>query len=215
MRGEHGRRYVPAWLRIATLSFCLSVLAGCGQGTVQDALGMGKRSPDEFAVVSRAPLILPPDFDLRPPGRGEAPRPAGTTADQARATLTGGTTEPGQGELPATDPMISAARPASPDDGPAAATARPTSAETPGEAALLRQVGAAGSDPEIRTRLAEEGIGPAEVEPATFERLMSHPADGVQGADGTSPTVVQREQREIDQLVDPEVREPENREPEN
>jgi hypothetical protein len=194
---------VPAWLRIATVGFCLPVLNGCGQGTVQDALGMGKRSPDEFAVVSRAPLILPPDFDLRPPGRGEAPRPAGTTADQARATLTGDTTEPGQDGLPATDPMISTARPAGPDDGPAAATAGPTSAESPGEAALLRQTGTAGSDPEIRARLADEGIGPAEVEPAMFERVMSHPADGAGEADGARPTVVQREQREIDQLQEP------------
>jgi hypothetical protein len=206
---------VPVWLRIATVGLCLPVLNGCGQGTVQDALGMGKRSPDEFAVVSRAPLILPPDFDLRPPGRGEAPRPAGTTADRARATLTGGTTETGQVELPASDPMISAARPAGPDDGPAASTAGPASAESPGEAALLRQTGTAGSDPEIRTRLADEGVGPAEVTPAMFESLMSHPADGAGGADGARPTVVQREQREIDQLVDPEVRDPENREPEN
>ena len=192
---------MPAWLRIATLGLCLPALAGCGQGTVQDALGMGKRSPDEFAVVSRAPLILPPDFDLRPPGRGEAPRPAGTTADRARATLTGGVAEPGPGVPPATVPVTSAARPTSP--------------ESAGEAALLRQTGAAGSDPEIRTRLADEGAGPAEVEPAMFERLMSHPVDGADDADGASPTVVQREQREIDQLVDPEVRDPENREPEN
>ena len=45
---------------------------------------MSKRAPDEFAVVRRAPLIVPPDFDLRPPDPG-APRPnIGTTADQAR-----------------------------------------------------------------------------------------------------------------------------------
>ena len=37
---------------------------------------MGKRSPDEFAVVSRAPLIVPPDFELRPPRPGES-APAG------------------------------------------------------------------------------------------------------------------------------------------
>ena len=35
-----------------TLLSCagLLALAGCGHGTVQEALGMGKRSPDEFAV---------------------------------------------------------------------------------------------------------------------------------------------------------------------
>jgi len=47
-------------------------LAGC-QSTSR-ALGLGKVSPDEFRVVSKAPLILPPDYSLRPPAPGE-PRP--------------------------------------------------------------------------------------------------------------------------------------------
>jgi hypothetical protein len=69
-------------------------LGGCAQGTVQDALGMSKRAPDEFAVVRRAPLIVPPDYDLRPPDPG-APRPnIGTTSDQARVALTGNQSEP-------------------------------------------------------------------------------------------------------------------------
>jgi hypothetical protein len=69
-------------------------LGGCSKGTVQDALGMSKRAPDEFAVVRRAPLIVPPDYDLRPPDPG-APRPSiGTTSDQARVALTGSQAEP-------------------------------------------------------------------------------------------------------------------------
>ncbi len=48
------------------------VLGGC-EGTA-DALGLGRNSPDEFAVVDRPPLSLPPDYDLRPPRPG-APRP--------------------------------------------------------------------------------------------------------------------------------------------
>lgn len=55
---------------------------------------MSKRSPDEFAVVRRAPLIVPPDYDLRPPDPG-APRPnIGTTSDQARVAMTGNQAEP-------------------------------------------------------------------------------------------------------------------------
>jgi hypothetical protein len=55
---------------------------------------MSKRAPDEFAVVRRAPLIVPPDYDLRPPDPG-APRPnIGTTSDQARVALTGNQAEP-------------------------------------------------------------------------------------------------------------------------
>ncbi len=76
-------------LGIGLVIASLLPLGGCAQGTVQDALGMGKRAPDEFAVVKRAPLILPPEYDLRPPDPG-APRPnVGRTSDQARVALTG------------------------------------------------------------------------------------------------------------------------------
>ena len=61
----------------------LLTLAGCGPGTVQDALGMGKRSPDEFAVVSRAPLILPPDYGLRPPAPGQSGPGVDTSSERA------------------------------------------------------------------------------------------------------------------------------------
>ena len=71
------------------LSFAmLLTLAGCG-GAVSDALGLGRNPPDEFAVVDRAPLSVPPDFDLRPPKPG-ATRPQDVTAAQAAsATLFG------------------------------------------------------------------------------------------------------------------------------
>ncbi len=47
-------------------------LAGC-QST-RKALGMNKVTPDEFRVVTKAPLVVPPDYALRPPAPGE-PRP--------------------------------------------------------------------------------------------------------------------------------------------
>ena len=46
-------------------------LTGCGGG---EALGFGKVTPDEFRVVAKAPLTLPPEYSLRPPTPGE-PRP--------------------------------------------------------------------------------------------------------------------------------------------
>ncbi len=48
------------------------VLSGCGE--VRNALGQDKQPPDEFAVVARAPLSVPPNFALRPPTPG-AQRP--------------------------------------------------------------------------------------------------------------------------------------------
>lgn len=47
-------------------------LAGCQ--SAKKALGMSKVTPDEFRVVTKAPLVVPPDYALRPPAPGE-PRP--------------------------------------------------------------------------------------------------------------------------------------------
>jgi hypothetical protein len=47
-------------------------LSGCSSAS--RALGMSKVTPDEFRVVTKAPLVVPPDFSLRPPAPGE-PRP--------------------------------------------------------------------------------------------------------------------------------------------
>ena len=49
-----------------------AALAGCE--STQKALGMSKVTPDEFRVVTKAPLVVPPDFALRPPAPGK-PRP--------------------------------------------------------------------------------------------------------------------------------------------
>ena len=47
-------------------------LAGCDSAS--RAFGLTKVTPDEFRVVTKAPLSLPPDYSLRPPAPGE-PRP--------------------------------------------------------------------------------------------------------------------------------------------
>ncbi|MEJ0065453.1 MAG: DUF3035 domain-containing protein [Caulobacteraceae bacterium] len=47
-------------------------LAGCDSAS--KAFGLAKVTPDEFRVVTKAPLTLPPDYSLRPPAPGE-PRP--------------------------------------------------------------------------------------------------------------------------------------------
>ena len=41
------------------------LLIGCS--SARDIVGIGKQSPDEFEVVTRAPLSLPPDYGLRVP----------------------------------------------------------------------------------------------------------------------------------------------------
>ena len=52
------------WVLFAALAAALS-LSACAD--MKKELGIGRNSPDEFMVVKRAPLTLPPDDDLRPP----------------------------------------------------------------------------------------------------------------------------------------------------
>ena len=58
-------------------------LSGCG--TASKAIGLGKTSPDEFRVVAKAPLVVPPDYSLRPPKPGE-PRPQELQPESAART---------------------------------------------------------------------------------------------------------------------------------
>jgi hypothetical protein len=57
-------------------------LASCD--TIRDAAGLTKQPLDEFAVVTKSPLIIPPDFNLHPPKPGAPPlnQVAPTTAAQ-------------------------------------------------------------------------------------------------------------------------------------
>jgi Protein of unknown function (DUF3035) len=72
-------------------------LPGCSD--LRQAIGLDQTGPDEFAVESRAPLTIPPDFNLRPPEPG-APRPQEVTAAQKAQKLidTAGPGQPGKQE---------------------------------------------------------------------------------------------------------------------
>jgi DUF3035 family protein len=61
-------------------------LSACGT-SLSESLGYGKEAPDEFAIVTKAPLVIPPDYALRPPRPG-APSPRETSPQAiARAAL--------------------------------------------------------------------------------------------------------------------------------
>ncbi|MBL8644771.1 MAG: DUF3035 domain-containing protein, partial [Rhodospirillaceae bacterium] len=82
-RPKMPKRFVPLFCLVA------ASLAVSGCQDTRRALGIDKSVPDEFAVVSRAPLVMPPDFNLRPPAPGAERPQEGTAADQARAILVG------------------------------------------------------------------------------------------------------------------------------
>ena len=71
----------------AALAAGLTVLGMCLSGcqTTASALGMTKVVPDEFRVVTKAPLTVPPDYSLRPPTPGE-PRPQELQPESAART---------------------------------------------------------------------------------------------------------------------------------
>lgn len=71
----------------------LALVAACaatsGCAGFSKAIGAEKSAPDEFRVVTTAPLSLPPDYALRPPKPGD-PRPQELRPDrQARAAVFG------------------------------------------------------------------------------------------------------------------------------
>ena len=71
---------------VAGLALAL-VLSGCSG--VKESLGLGKNAPDEFSVVKKAPLILPPDYKLRPPRPGAQRPTAVMPVDEARSAVFG------------------------------------------------------------------------------------------------------------------------------
>ncbi len=72
-------------LRLITL-VSLIALAACSSGTVKNTLGLSRAAPDEFRVVSRPPLSVPPQFSLRPPS-ATAEAPGQVPADEAAKAL--------------------------------------------------------------------------------------------------------------------------------
>jgi hypothetical protein len=54
------------------LGASLLLLSGCSGDTLSRTFGLTRDAPDEYTVTTRAPLSMPPDYNLRPPRPGEA-----------------------------------------------------------------------------------------------------------------------------------------------
>lgn len=131
----------------------LAALTGCD--STKNALGLTKKSPDEFVVVTKAPLVLPPEFGLRPPEPG-APRPQEVPARDRAAAAFGGASTDAAGQI-------------SPLSRQPAANAQPRSA---GEQAFLQQARAGNADPDIRRKINDEFTQLAERDRRFVDRLM-------------------------------------------
>jgi hypothetical protein len=67
--------------------FGLLSLSMSGCSDFKKMVGIEKTSPDEFAVESRAPLTIPPDFDLRPPAPGAGRPQEVSSANKAKTAI--------------------------------------------------------------------------------------------------------------------------------
>lgn len=133
-------------MTVLTLAgLCTLGLSACE--TAEEQLGLTKQVPDEFQVVKRAPLQMPPDYSLRPPRPG-APRPQEQeTVEEARQTVFG--------------------------EGVQAAPVQATTAE----GALLQQAGAANADPNIRNTVDKESAEMVDENQPVIDKLMSIGSD--------------------------------------
>ena len=67
---------------------CVGLLIGLsGCGSMRDALGISKNPPDEFAILTKAPLVMPPDYALRPPRPGQAELRSVQPSDSAQTAI--------------------------------------------------------------------------------------------------------------------------------
>ena len=146
---------VQNYIRVGCLLGLAVWLAGCGGNSqVGQVLGFEKTTPDEFSVVKRAPLTLPPDYGLRPPKPGTRRPQAGSPRSDAEKSLLSNSSK-----VPASaSETRSAARRAKHAQINAQAKGRSSS-----EVALLKRSGALGVGPKIRQTLNQELISTSNV----------------------------------------------------
>jgi len=133
-------------LAILPLGMALSSCTG-----VKEQLGLTKSAPDEFTVVTKAPLIIPPDLTLRPPKPGASGPGDAQARERARRALVGAAEEEPSPAAPETA--------AQPDHSRA-------------ETVFLKKAGADEADPRIRTVIRRETLAVAEKDPSFIRRLM-------------------------------------------
>lgn len=112
--------------RLGLGALVLMAAGASGCSSVSEALGSSKHSPDEFAVVTKAPLVMPPDFSLRPPRPGARRPQEGDSSQEAANALFGTGTNGG------------------------------SSTRTDGERMLIATAGAEGADNSIRDLIDSE-----------------------------------------------------------
>tara|TARA_B100001179_G_C18519824_1_gene372262 strand:+ start:341 stop:982 length:642 start_codon:yes stop_codon:yes gene_type:complete len=178
------------------------VLTACGSGgNVRQTLGLNKSAPDEFKVVSRPPLSVPPEFFLEPPRPGEPPRETQRAEDRAESLLLQDSDleldlsgELGS-ELGSLDGFEMSSVPTATDP------VLTSSVGSVGESRFLERIGADDADDEIRLKLIQDRQSTSEEEDTTQNAVQRW-----LGLDATDDSVVnpQGEAERIREKMDKE-----------
>ena len=140
----------------------MMALTGCD--TIKEQAGLSKRAPDEFTVVTKAPLVMPPDFSLRPPRPGSKRPQEVQPGDKARDVVLQST---GTGRVGPADARLAA-------QASLTASGRPAQGGevSQSERSLLSKAGALESDPSIRETVNRETTQLAEKDSSFTDRLI-------------------------------------------
>jgi len=89
--------------RVVTLALIGGLAASLSAcDSIRESAGFSKDTPDEFAVVTKAPLVIPPDFNLHPPAPGAAAANQVEPTQAAQAALFSADPNTVAASLPAT-----------------------------------------------------------------------------------------------------------------
>jgi hypothetical protein len=80
---------VTTVLRKTAIVVAVAAIGLTGCAGVKESLGAAKQAPDETAITTRAPLVVPATFDLKQPQPG-APRPQDADVASAAQKVLGG-----------------------------------------------------------------------------------------------------------------------------
>ncbi|MEM7729321.1 MAG: DUF3035 domain-containing protein [Pseudomonadota bacterium] len=85
----------------AAVAACASALVLSGCASASRTLGLTKEAPNEFNILTNAPLIVPPEYNLRPPAPGTSSLDDNYSERAAREALMGSVdaAEPSAGEI--------------------------------------------------------------------------------------------------------------------
>lgn len=161
------RRFLP----LAGMVIAGALVTGCSG--VQKQLGLERTAPDEFNVVSRAPLSLPPDISLRPPQPGTTRPQEGSTSDAAASALFNNRIDTRQtGPLAGETQFPPRGGGVIPGTSTRAVAVTEVAAVSQGEGSLLQRAGADQAQPNIRQIVNAESTELASASESFADRIL-------------------------------------------